>query len=197
LRRKKALGSERDLVEQAVGRTLNVLRADRSPTINSIRKAVRDRMSDHAGIICVPSDVKASLAAARSFNESTRQKGIAFEGAYEAARALQWQQTALLSETVLTALVFYVERGGGSRGARAICAAQGDRAPKARTGPLEDFRFIPERVEDRAEHICVRFEAGKFVCETPPIRRSDRDDEPFFERDWPDFLTGAIHDPAH
>ena len=28
-----------------------------------------------------------------------------------------------------------------------------------------------------------------------PIRRRDRDYRPFFERDWPDYLTGAIHDP--
>ena len=39
-----------------------------------IATAVQDRMSDHAAIICVPSDVKASLAAARSLNESIRQK---------------------------------------------------------------------------------------------------------------------------
>jgi succinate dehydrogenase / fumarate reductase, flavoprotein subunit len=112
----RATASERDLVEQAVARTLDVLRADSSLTISSIRKDIQDRMSNHAAIVCVASGVKASLAAARSLNESIRQQGIAFDGAYEAARALQWQQPALLSEAVLTALAFYVERGGGSRG---------------------------------------------------------------------------------
>lgn len=98
---------------------------------------------------------------------------------------------------MLTALAFYIARGGGSRGARAICAAEGDRIPEARVGMLEEVRFVSERAEDRAERIYVRLDAGAFVCEARPIRRRDRDDKPFFERDWPDFLSGAIHDPAH
>ena len=188
--------SERSLVEDAVGRMRDVLRADSSLTINRVRRDVQDRMSDHAGIICAAADVRACLAAARALNESIRQQGIAFDGAYEAARALQWQQTALVSEAVLTALAFYVENGGGSRGARAICSPAGDCTPRARDGFLEQFRFISERPEDRCEQIFVRFDAGKFVCERRPIRRRDRDHKPFFERDWPDFLTGAIFNRA-
>jgi succinate dehydrogenase / fumarate reductase, flavoprotein subunit len=62
---------------------------------------------------------------------------------------------------------------------------------------LDDVRFVSERAEDRAEQIHVRFGAGTFVCEARPIRHLDREDKPFFERDWPDFLTGAIHNPVH
>jgi succinate dehydrogenase/fumarate reductase flavoprotein subunit len=187
---------ERDLVESGVAGILDILRPDSPLTIKAVRKDVQDRMSDHAGILCAAADVKASLVAARALNESIRQQGIAFEGAYEAARAVQWRQMALLSEAVLTALAHYVERGGGSRGARAILSPKGDCAPQASHGPLEQFRFVSERLKDRAEQIHVRFEAGKFVCETRPIRRRNRDSIPFFERDWPDFLTGKIHDPA-
>src|SRR5271157_4393152 len=111
-------------------------------------------------------------------------------------RALQWRQTALLSEAVLTALAFYIARGGGSRGAPAICAPEGDRVPEARIGALEDVRFVSERAEDRAEQIHVQFDSGAFVCTARSIRRRDRDDKPFFERDWPDFLTGAIYEEA-
>ncbi len=153
-------------------------------------------MSDHAGVLCNAADVKQALAAARALNESIRQQGIAYSGAPEALKALQWRQTALLSEAVLTALAFYIERGGGSRGARTICAPTGDRVPESRIGMLEDVRFVSERAEDRAEQIHVRFDAGAFVCEVRPIRRLNRDDKPFFERDWPDFLTGAIHNPV-
>jgi hypothetical protein len=59
---------------------------------------------------------------------------------------------------------------------------------------LEDVRFVSERAEDREKQIHVRFDTGAFVCEARPIRRLNRGDKPFFERDWPDFLTGAIHD---
>ena len=186
---------ERGLIDEAVGGLLDILKADSPLTVKSIRKDVQDRMSDHAGVLCNAADVNTALAASRALNQTIRQQGIAYSGAPEALKALQWRQTALLSEAVLTALAFYIERGGGSRGARAICASEGDRVPGARIGKLEDVRFVSERTEDRAEQIHVRFDAGVFVCEARPVRRLNRNDKPFFERDWPDFLTGAIHDP--
>ena len=167
-------GSERGLVEQGVGRILDVLRPDSALTVDAIRKEVQDRMSDHAGILCNAEDVAKALAAAHALNEKVRQQGVAFEGAYEAARALQWEQMAKVSEAVLQALAFYLERGGGSRGARAVCAPDGDRTPEARIGPLEEIRFLSERAGDRAEQIVVRCQGDGFVCETRPIRRRDR-----------------------
>jgi len=55
--------------------------------------------------------------------------------------------------------------------------------------------FIPERDEDRREQIHVRMDGVRFVCDARPIRRRDQDSRPFFERDWPDYLTDAIHGP--
>ena len=107
-------------------------------------------------IICNARDVKAAADAAHGLNGAIRQHGVAFEGANEALRALQWRQSAIASEAVLTALDFYIERGGGSRGARAVCSPRRRRIPQARAGPFEDVRFIPERDEDRAEQIHVR-----------------------------------------
>ena len=185
-----------ETIDEAVGSVLDVLKADSPMTADSIRKDVQDRMSDHASVLCNAVDVKAALASARALNETIRQQGIAFSGAPDALKALQWRQTAILSEAVLTALVFYIARGGGSRGARAICAPDGAQVPEARTGAVEDVRFVPERPEDRIEQIHVRRDAGAFVCEPRPIRRRNRDAKPFFERDWPDFLTGAIYDGA-
>ena len=187
---------ERGLIDEAVAGLLDIFKADSPLTVQSIRKDIQDRMSDHAGVLCNAADVNKALAASRALNQTIRQQGIAYSGAPEALKALQWRQTALLSEAVLTALAFYIARGGGSRGARAICASEGDRVPEARIGKLEDVRFVSERTEDRAEQIHVRFGAGVFVCEARPVRRLNRD-TPFFERDWPDFLTGAIHDPIN
>jgi hypothetical protein len=188
---------EAGVIEKAVARILDILKVDSPLTIKSIRKEVQDRMSDHAGVLCNATDVKRALAAACTLNETICQQGIAYSGAPEALKALQWRQTALLSEAVLTALAFYIGRGGGSRGARAICAPDGDCLPEARIGMLEEVRFMSERAADRAEQIHVRFDSGGFVCEARPIRRRNREDKPFFERDWPDFLIGAIHDSVH
>ncbi|MGO9419189.1 FAD-binding protein [Roseiarcus sp.] len=192
-----ARGPTPGLIDEAVGRILDVLNADSPLSVKSICKDVQNRMSDHAGVLCNAGDVKSALNAARALNETIRQEGIAYSGAPEALRALQWRQTALLSEGVLAVLAFYISRGGGSRGARTICAPDGDRVPEARLGALEDVRFVSERAEDRSEQIHVRFDAGTFACDARPIRRRDRDDKPFFERDWPAFLTGAIHYAVH
>ena len=103
---------------------------------------------------------------------------------------------AIASEAVLSALAFYIKRGGGSRGARAVCGLEGERIPLARTGPLEDFRFFPERAEDRTEQILIRLDERSFAIRTRALRARDRERRTFFERDWPDFLTGTIFDPA-
>jgi succinate dehydrogenase / fumarate reductase flavoprotein subunit len=189
----RAAKLEKPVVEEAIAGVLDALRTDSALTAAAIRKEVQDRMSDHAGILCNPKDVKAAREAAHALNESIRQRGIAFDGASDALRALQWRQSAIASEAVLAALAFYLDRGGGSRGGRTVCAANGDRTPETRRGPLNEVRFVSERDEDRREQIRVRFRDGKFVCEPQSLRRRDRDFRPFFERDWPDYLTGAIH----
>ena len=188
------LGSEPALIEEAIASTLGSLRTESALKAAAIRNVVQDRMSDHAAILCNASDVKAAADAAHALNETIRRQGIAFNGPNDALRALQWRQSAIASEAVLKALDFYLERGGGSRGARTVCSPDGDRIPQARTGSLQNARFISERDEDRAEQIHVRLEGADFVCEARPIRRQDRDLRPFFERDWPDYLTSAIHD---
>jgi len=187
--------AEKVLIEEAVANTLRSLQANSTLKAVAIQKNVQDRMSDHAAVLCNVAEVRAAADAARGLNETIRQEGIAFDGANEALRALQWRQMAIASEAVLTALAFYLERGGGSRGARTVCSPAGDRVPQARSGPLEDLRFIPERDKDRGKQIYVGLEGTTVVCETRPIRRRDRDYRPFFERDWPDYLTDAIYDP--
>ncbi len=191
-----AHASPQDLVEAGLGDILDVLRAGGSIAAGAIKTEVQARMSDHAGIVCSAGDVKKAFAGARALNASIRKRGLAYEGAYEAARALQWRQMAIVSEAVLTALAYYVGRGGGSRGARAVCSPEGECVPLARTGPLGDFRFLAERAEDRAEQILVRLEEDHFALRTRPLRAHDRERRPFFERDWPDFLTGAIFEAA-
>ncbi len=190
-----ANAAEQDLIESALRGILDVLRSGSAITVEAIRSDVQARMSDHAGIVCRAADVRTAFADASALNRAIRQQGIACAGAYEAARALQWRQMAMASEAVLAALAFYIDRGGGSRGARTICSPDGENVPLARSGPLEEFRFLSERIEDRSEQIVVRLEGDQFNCDTRPVRRHDRSRIAFFERDWPDFLTGAIFDP--
>ena len=151
-------------------------------------------MSDQAGILCTPESVHSALQAAANLNQSIRENGISFMRAGETVRVLQWQQMALASEAVLAALDHYIAKGGGSRGARAICDPAGEATPMAKSGPLDEVRFRKERAQDQAEQILVRLVEGKMQISTRPNRSFDETAKPFFERDWPAWLTGAVFD---
>jgi succinate dehydrogenase / fumarate reductase, flavoprotein subunit len=159
-----------------------------------VRDQVQARMSDHAGIFCDAASVAKALEDARALNAAIRTQGIAPTRASDAARAVQWQQMALASEAVLTALHHYIAGGGGSRGARAILDPMGESTPEDATGPITAIRFRKERTQDKTRQIMVRFDGGAFALSERENRSLDGE-RPFFERDWPAWLTGAIYGP--
>lgn len=157
-----------------------------------IRREVQDRMSDSAGILCYPDTVASALEQAQELNREIRRRGVACTRPGELSRALQWQQMALASEAVLTALDHYIQQGGGSRGARAVCDPAGDALPVAACGPLTDLRFRSERAEDGGQQILLRLQDGRMQVSARPNRRFDENAKSFYERDWPAWLTGAV-----
>jgi succinate dehydrogenase/fumarate reductase flavoprotein subunit len=181
-------------IAQAVSAVRSVLNPGSPLSVRQIRDAVQARMSDAAGILCDAEAVRSALTEARALNATIRAQGIAYGRPSEAARAVQWQQMALASEAVLTALDRYVAGGGGSRGARAILDPDGEGLPMSAHGPLEDVRFRRERPEDRDRQIVVRLRDGAFTLAERPNRAMGQSGRPFFERDWPTWLTGAIYD---
>jgi succinate dehydrogenase / fumarate reductase, flavoprotein subunit len=181
-------------IAAAVGEILAALDAKSPHSARQIRDAVQARMSDAAGILCDAATVRGALAEARALNAQIRADGVAFDRPSEAARALQWRQMALVSEAVLTALDHYIAGGGGSRGARAILDPAGEGLPMSAEGPLEGVRFRLERPEDRRTQIVLRSRDGRFHVAERPNRTMDASARPFFERDWPAWLTGAIYD---
>jgi succinate dehydrogenase / fumarate reductase, flavoprotein subunit len=186
----------RAAAEAGLAKLRAVLRPESALTVRSVRRSVQDRMSDDAGIICDAEGVARALAAARALNADIGAMGIAYGRAAEAVRALQWQQMALASEAVLCALDHYVRRGGGSRGARAIRDRDGEALPLTRRGPLDAYRFRVERDADRREQIVVRWNGDGFEVSTRGNRPFDARAHSFFERDWPDWLTGRIFGPG-
>ncbi|WP_426036506.1 FAD-binding protein [Cypionkella sp. TWP1-2-1b2] len=184
-------------LSHAVGEIKRVLRADSSLTLRAIKDEVQARMSDHAAILCTPQDVASALKAATMLNQTIRTDGISFMRGGEIARVLQWQQMALASEAVLAALHHYIGQGGGSRGARAICDPAGEATPMAKSGPLHDVRFRKEREQNQYEQILVRLVDGELQLSSRPNRSFDVSAKPFFERDWPAWLTGAVFGLDH
>ena len=178
----------------AVAHIKAVLRPESPLKFRAIRAAIQSRMSDNAGLICSAEDVAAACLEARALCADIRQKGLCYDRPGEIARTLQWHQMAIASEAVLTALNHYINHGGGSRGARAICDPNGDAVPEAKNGPLEDFRFRSEKSQDHEKQILVRLENNTIQISERPNRVFDEDAKSFFERDWPAWLTGAIYD---
>ena len=157
-----------------------------------VAREVQTRMSDDAGFVCSVEGVHKALTEARKLNHDIRSRGLRLDRADQAERCVQWRQMAVASEAVLTALDAYLSRGGGSRGARATCDPEGSDVPVTKAGPLEAFRFRAERIQDRAEKIAIHFESGAFKCSFEQVRRHDHSQAAYFERDWAEFLTGAI-----
>jgi succinate dehydrogenase/fumarate reductase flavoprotein subunit len=182
-----------DTIAAAVAGIAHVVKPTSALTIKSVRAQVQTRMSDHAGMLCSASSVAAALAEAQGLRQRIAAQGIATDRAAEAGRALQWQQMALASEAVLASLDFFISHGGGSRGARAICDPDGESLPQARIGPLGDYRFRNEQHTQRDEQITVRFDGTRCSVRTRANRRFDAAAKSFFERDWPDWLTGHIY----
>lgn len=181
------------LAQREVETIGTMLRAGSPLTAKSIRAELQARMSDHAGIICSAEGVRQALADARQLNAAIGAEGIAHGHAADAVRAIQWQQTALASEAVLTALDHYIANGGGSRGARTILDPDGDATPEAKTGPLSDFRFREEQKQHRDEQLMVQLDSGAISVRSRPNRKFDEGEPAFFERDWPNWLTGQIY----
>lgn len=175
---------------------VGMVRAQSPISAKSARAEVQNRMSEKAGLFCDPQGIGAALREAKNLNAAIRAHGISHDHAGEAVRAVQWQQMALASEAVLAALDHYVRQGGGSRGARAICTPDGESAPQTRNGLLEEFRFRQEREAHRREQIIVRLEDDEMIVSTRRNREFDETGRSFFERDWPDWLTGAIYTAA-
>ncbi len=160
---------------------------------DQIREEVQARMSDKAGFVCQAHEIVGALKDAAKLNDTIRTRGISIKNVAQIKNVLLWKQTALTSEAVLQALNHYVANGGGSRGARALCSPDGNKAPKMRNGTLNEYRFIPEREEDKRVQVKVRYEGRKFEVYEVELRKLEGLESIFFEKNWAPFLTGQIY----
>jgi len=168
-------------------------RADGVPA-QEVRREIQARMSDHAGFVCRVDGIPGARGAAAALNAVIRARGIAVAGPAELVDAILWGQAALTSEAVLVALHHYAAGGGGSRGARVLCAPSGTLVPETGLGPLEDYRFLPEQPADRDRQIRVRYADGRFEVREAALRSLEGLDDIFFEKDWAEFLAGRIYE---
>jgi succinate dehydrogenase/fumarate reductase flavoprotein subunit len=165
--------------------------------IKNVRREIQDRMSDQAGFVCHDEKVATALRQANALNRLINEKGLRIENPAQIANAMLWRQMALTSEAVLSALNLYIDNGGGSRGARLLCSASGTEVPETRTGRLEEYRFLPERDEDKNRQIRVRYSGAKFEVYEIVLRILSNPGNFYFEKNWAPFLTGQIYEEGY
>jgi hypothetical protein len=174
------------LIEAGLAREDGLIIAD-------VREEIQSRMSDNAGFICQVDE----LPAARDAAQALRRRIV--DGALKAARPSQavdlfrWRHLALLSEAVLEALVSYVADGGGSRGARAYCAPDGEVVFESRHGPVDRYRYRREQSEHQGHKLTLHWTGSEFTVSKAPLRETEDFGRIFFEKNWAGYLTGSIH----
>lgn len=157
-------------------------------TVNDIRSEIQGRMSDYAGIICTKDEVNAALEAAKTLRKEIEEKGVSVNSESLVGSGFRWRHMTLVSEAVLTALSHYIENGGGSRGARAICSPSGAQCPEGHGEDLSGFRFIEEQAKDREEKLIVKKVGDDFVVEAVKVDLTPEVSREFFEKGWGPYL---------
>ncbi len=157
-------------------------------TTNEIKTEIQARMSDHAGIICSADEVSTALADARKLREEVEASGLQVSSPSLVGSAFRWRHMAMVSEAVLTALDHYIQDGGGSRGARAICDENGAKCPEAKDENLNQFRFKEELAKDREEKLVVKRDGDSFPVTSLPIDLTPEVTREFFEKGWGPYL---------
>jgi len=156
--------------------------------ISDIKTEIQARMSDHAGIICTADEVSQALADSRSLRSRINEQGVTVSSPSLVGSAIRWKQMAKVSEAVLTALDHYIQQGGGSRGARAICSPDGSDCPEAKVEDLSQFRFKRERAEDKAKKICIKQSGDAFEIREENVDLEPKVQREFFEKGWGPYL---------
>ncbi|MGB0744587.1 MAG: FAD-binding protein [Opitutales bacterium] len=176
-----------DEIQTALAEAESYLKAD-GLAPKELKTEIQARMSDYAGIICSGPQVKAALEAASDLRHKVESKGLVVGSASLVGQAFRWKQMAYVSEAVLTALNHYIDNGGGSRGARAICSEDGGECPAAYQEDLSRFRFVKERSKDKKEKLIVSYEDGGFKVSALPVNLAPNIEREFFEKAWGPYL---------
>lgn len=165
--------------------------------IHDIETEVQARMSDHAGFICNVEEINDALSKANALNREIVSNGIHVESEKMISSYFNWLHTALCSEAVLSALNYFAENGGGSRGARAMCSSAGTMVPQAGKIDLEDYRFIEEVDKDKGIKIVLKYADGSFEIHECKLREMEDPQGIFFEKNWSSYLNDRIYEEGY
>ncbi|EPB0511766.1 FAD-binding protein [Salmonella enterica subsp. enterica] len=161
--------------------------------LSSLREEIQARMSDYAGFICHVENIRQAAQDALNLLASLSHDALSIQHLAEIPGLFMWRQQTLASAAILTMLEEFIAAGGGSRGARIILDPQGSCLPLTRHGPFSQWRFRPEREEDKNTKLTIHYQENKFIFNQKPLRNLPDLKDNYFEKNWPDFLCGKIY----
>ncbi len=157
-----------------------------------VRRRIQERMSDCGAFLRSLSVAKRGLVEAREQYEEILKVGFDCRSAMQLPLAVETKWLALTSVAFLQAIVSYIERGGGSRGAFMVLDDDGDMDVLA--GGVRCLRHRRENMEARKEILEVALKTGTscdFDVTAVSVRPLPEDDS-WFENTWADFADGRI-----
>jgi succinate dehydrogenase/fumarate reductase flavoprotein subunit len=184
-----------DTICDALTMIETALATDNGINLGETRDAIQSRMSDYAGFICQVANVPGALQAAAELRQKVAKKGFTIARPTQAVDIFRWWHLALTSEAVLVALDDYIHQGGGSRGARAYLAADGDVQITGVNGPISGIRYRREKEAHKQVKKVVTWQpaAQHFAVADVPLRTREDAGGIFFEKNWANYLTGTIY----
>ena len=176
--------------------------------LEQVKSCIQHTMSDCLGAICNPDEVEQAEGILVDLIQSQKSQGIKLDSPGKSAEWFAWQQQILAALAVVDATQFYLQQHGGSRGARLVVnklaqqiteaeseektASALENTPDTVLGPLQEFSLVPENKALRNEKIITWYQDDSLHCATRAIKPAAQTDTIYFEKNWPDFLTGQV-----
>ncbi len=196
----KTQQDNRDFIQQAQTQIIrqhqfNLLclkKQNESLDSNKVRPQIQERMTQNHAFIRSASSTKQALAEAWQLVRDIEVNGIKANSHRELVKINEDRNLALTSVAFLQALITYIDRGGGSRGAFMILDDNGKLVVNSKNGP--DLRHREENLQMRKEIIHVALKKNSiadFATTVEPVRPIPNDDS-WFETTWADWNNNKI-----
>lgn len=157
-----------------------------------VRRDIQGRMSGNGAFMRSLSRARNALAEAKKLYADIMRRGFECRSAVQLPLAMETRWLALTSVAFLQAIVSYIERGGGSRGAYMVLDDEGEL--DVQVAGENCLRHRGENMDARKEilELALRPDtACDFDVTAVPVRPLPSDDS-WFENTWADFTDGRI-----
>lgn len=168
--------------------------SEAAPAVVEVRREIQERMTAHAGVLRSHSGLRQALTEGTRLWERLRSARQRIDEREELVAAIQNEHLCRAHVAILTAMLDYVERGGGSRGGCLVLDDQGDRTVTTPGG---------SRLRHRSEVLALRGQIqqvqqgahGTFLIIWEPVRPLPEDDS-WFETVWREWRDGTVFEEA-